>query len=476
MRSRYPVEQKMDLVIGQQVFNGCWLGASPGVSIMQMLFLAQAWRVSQHALVPACMMSSWTLGALVGARVRHAPRRWVSSGLALALLCLACPSLVSWHVPLRPGSPPLMSIVVLAIVAWLLGGSSTAWLSQRGSWPPVGERTALVRSLVGVTIGLVTVWMLPTWAGLIALTCCLPLLVLDFQPAGRCPLPTPGGVAARWVDRYWSADGWQPLLDRRALSRNWWFSLVGRSRASRGDLPLTLLSSGVAVMLGSIWGAIPTPFAAGLRATHALEKLVWLLGGQLGVLLVGMCCLLAARSVIGLPDRPLPTALQLRLRFLLLLMPAGMAGSLVALGLPFLQAPWWLALSLVSYTLADAIWGMVLSRLRPGLGMIVLSQHHLLPGQSKGWPCTMQLASKRAYEARASLLLATLEGLLIAAITPAIGWLIDWRGSVDDVLVMIGLIFLLSLACAQAGHAISVRVFARWPSPALSGLTFHSKW
>ncbi|MFL5667658.1 MAG: hypothetical protein ACJ8BW_40875, partial [Ktedonobacteraceae bacterium] len=352
----------------------------------------------------------------------------------------------------------------LAVVAWLMGGSSTVWLSQRGSWPSVGERTKLVRSLVGLTVGLVVTWMLPTWAGLIALICCLPLLVLDVLPAGYGPLPTPGGVADRW----------QPLLVRRATSRNWWSFLVGCSRASPRDLPLTLLSSGVAVMLGSIWGAIPTPFAAGVSATHPLEKLAWLLGGQLGILLVGTCCLFATRSVISFPDRSLPPTWQPRLRFLLLLMPAGMAVSLVALGLPFLQDPWWLALSLASYTLANGIWCLLLPRLRPALGTKDLKQRHLLFGQSKGWPGTLQLAYKRACEARASLMSATIEGLLIAATTPAIGWLIDWRVSVDDVLVMAGLVFLLSLVCALGGHAISV--FARWLSPALSNLTFNSKW
>jgi hypothetical protein len=468
MRSRYPVKQTMDLVIGQRVFNGCWLSASLGISIVQMLFLAQAWHVSQHALVPACMMSFWTLGSLVGSRVRNAPRRWGGRWFVCALLWFGgTSSLVSWRLSLDALLPALLSIVTLAMVALLLGASSTAWLSQQRSWPSVGERTVLVRSLMGFTIGLVVVWLLPTWAGLIALTCCLPMLALDFLPTWGGPLPSPGGVAGGWIGRYWTADRWQLLLDERVLPRNWWRSC---STASRGDLPLTLLPSSVAVMLGSIWGAIPTPFAAGLSATHSLDKLCWLLGGQLGILLVGMCCLLAARGVIGLPDRPLPTALQPRLRFLLLLMPAGMAGSLVALGLPFLQDPWWLALSLASYTLTDAIWGLLLPGLRPGLGTKVLKQRHLLPGQSKGWQGMLQLPYERACAARAGLLLATLEGLLIAATTLVIGWLIDWRGSVDEALIMVGLVFLLSLACILGGHALIV--FARRPSQVRSHLTF----
>jgi len=73
-------------------------------------------------------------------------------------------------------------VVALAMVALVLGASSTAWLAQLRSWPSVGERTSLVRSLVGLTVGLVVAWMLPSSAGLIALTCFLPLFALDFFP------------------------------------------------------------------------------------------------------------------------------------------------------------------------------------------------------------------------------------------------------------------------------------------------------
>src|SRR5260370_18652240 len=47
-------------------------------------------------------------------------------------------------------------------------------------------------------------------------------------------------------------------------------------------------------------------------------------------------------------------------------------------GLPFLQAPWWLALSLASYTLAGAIWGFLLPRLRPSFNTLVFAQRHRL--------------------------------------------------------------------------------------------------
>jgi hypothetical protein len=340
MRSSRRVEQAIDLVTGRRVFDGCWLSASLGISMVQMHVLAQAWQVSQHALVPACVMSCWMIGALLGARVPTSPRRWASSWLLCTLIWWGGFSLVSWHVSLSLVPSAWVSIAALALVAVFLGGSSTAWLSQQSAWPSEGERTALVRSLVALTAGLVVVWLLPRWADLLALGCCLPLLVLDLLPIGRCPLPTPGGRAANWIKRYWTTDSWHLQLDVPALSRNWWRTSVGEHfHPSRGDLPLTLRASGVAIMLGGVWGAVPTPFAAGLSAAHTLGKLGWLLGGQLVTLAVGACFLVcAARGVIGFSDRLLPTAWQPRLRSLMLLTPLWMAGSLAALGLPFLQA------------------------------------------------------------------------------------------------------------------------------------------
>jgi hypothetical protein len=289
MRSRYPVAQVMDLVTARRVFNACWLSASLGISIVQMLVLAQAWSISQHALVPACMMSSWTIGALVGARVRSTSGICGSSFLAGTLLWFGESSCVSWHLTLNMVSPVVGSIAVLALVALLLGASGSAWLSQLRSWPAVGERIALVRSLVGLTVGLVVVWLLPRWAGLLALVCCLPLLTLDTLLARRRSLAAPGSIAASWVGRYWTTDRWQLHLDGHVLSRNWLSALVACSPPATGYRPLTLLASGVGIMVGSIWGAIPTPFAAGLQATHSLEKLGWLLGGLIGILLVGAC-------------------------------------------------------------------------------------------------------------------------------------------------------------------------------------------
>jgi hypothetical protein len=182
----------------------------------------------------------------------------------------------------------LMSDGALMAIALLLGASSTAWLVQQRPWPAAAERAALARGLIGITAGLCIVWVIPAWADLIALTCLLPLLVLDCRPASRSPLPALGSVVENWVSRYWSTERWQVQLDVRSLPRKWWWSyLVERARDSRGYVSLTLLASSSAVILGAVWGSVPTPFAAGLAGTHELGKLGWLLGGQIVALAIG---------------------------------------------------------------------------------------------------------------------------------------------------------------------------------------------
>jgi hypothetical protein len=70
-----------------------------------------------------------------------------------------------------------------------------------------------------------------------------------------------------------------------------------------------------------------------------------------------------------------------------------------------------------------------------------------------GWLDTVQIAYGRACEARANRQRATIEGMLIAAITPIVGWVIDWRGGVDAALILVGLIF-FGLAGALGGYAL----------------------
>ena len=282
----------IDPVIGRRIFTLCWFCAGLGVSILQMQLLAQAWSVSRQALAPACIVSAWVLGSLVGTRLRNMTLRWGGCLLACTLLWFGGTRLVSWRIGLVPTT--WLSDGALIISAVLLGTISTAWLVQQRPWPAAGERATLARGLVGTTAGLFTVWVLPAWAGLIALACLIPLLVLDSRPAARSPLPAMGSVVENWVGRYWNPERWQVQLEVRSLPRNWWWSyLATRAQDSRGYIPLTLLASGSAVILGAIWGAVPTPFAAGLAGTHELGKLGWLLGGQIVALAIGV--LLRAR-------------------------------------------------------------------------------------------------------------------------------------------------------------------------------------
>lgn len=442
--STHVTEQMIDPVIGRRIFTLCWFCAGLGVSILQMQLLTQAWSVSRQALAPACIVSAWVIGSLVGSRRRATTRLWGGCLIACTLLWFGGTRLVSWRIGLVPTT--WLSVCALLAIAMLLGAISTAWLLQRRPWPVAGERVALARGLIGTTVGLFTVWVLPAWTGLIALACLIPLLALDGRPAGRSPLPAIGSVVESWVGRYWNPDRWQVQLEVRSLPRDWWWSnLVGHSRDSRGYIPLTLIASGSAVILGAIWGAVPTPFAAELAGTHELSKLGWLLGGQIVALAIGACCVLFARNVVGFPDRLLPPSWQARAFALALSMLVILGGSLVTLGLPFLQAPWWLALSLASYTLAGAMWGFLLPRLRPSFNTLVCAQRHRLLGQGIGRLDTYHLAHERAQEERVMRLFATTEVLLIAFITPVLGVLIDLYGSVDRVLVLVGLCFLLLL-------------------------------
>ncbi len=456
MSQRDRVEKAIDQTIGRRMLSTCWLLAGLGSSVFQMLLLAQAWSLSQQAFVPACMASAWVLGALFGMRVRIDARLGGS-----CLVCCVLLWLVSWQVTLLPIT--VVHLCTLAALALLLGAISTAWLSQRRLWSPAGERVTLARALVGTTAGLFVVWVLPAWAGLLGLACVMPLLAFDVRFASRAPQPEETGVVEAWIGRYWQPD-LRPLRLRTAsLPQNWWWSyLVERARESKGYVLLTLLASSAAVILGGVWGAVPTAFAGGMRETHELDKLGWLLGGQIIALVVGNCWFRASRGVVGFPDRLLPPSWQSRALSLALSMLVVMGCSLVTLGLPFLQAPWCLAVSLASYTLAAAIWGMLLPRLRPSVGTLVFAQRHLLLRQGMGLPDRLQLAHGRAQEERVTRLLATAEGVLIVVFTPVVGLLIDFYGSFDRVLVIVGQCFLLGLTLLAL---ISVLRSLKHPQP-----------
>src|SRR5450759_1326312 len=68
MRRTHITEQTIVPVLGRRIYTMCWYCAGLGVSILQMLLLAQAWSVNRLAIAPACMVSAWVLGSLVGSR------------------------------------------------------------------------------------------------------------------------------------------------------------------------------------------------------------------------------------------------------------------------------------------------------------------------------------------------------------------------------------------------------------------------
>jgi hypothetical protein len=237
MKRTLATERTTDLVIAGRIFTGCWLFAGLGVSILQMLLLAQAWSVSRQALVPACMVSAWVLGSLLGARLRATPRLFGGCLVVCALLILVAPRMISWHVALV--STTFLDGGTLVVVAWLLGTTSTAWLMQPRLWPAASEGATLARGLIGTTTGLFIAWVFPAFADFIALTCLVPLLALDYRPDRRSPLPAVGGVVENWQGRYWTPLRWQMQLDGCSLPRTWWWSYpVERARDSRGYLPL----------------------------------------------------------------------------------------------------------------------------------------------------------------------------------------------------------------------------------------------
>ena len=158
------------------------------------------------------------------------------------------------------------------------------------------------------------------------------------------------------------------------------------------------------------------------------------------------------RSVVGFPNRMLAASWRARASSLAVLVLFIMGGSLIALGLPLLQAPWWLALSLASYTLAGSVRGILLPHLRPSFSTVVFAQRHFMFGQGKGAVDPVQPALGNVQEDRVNRILATSKVLLIAAITPAVGWLIDLFGSVDLVLVIAGLFFVLLKEQRKRGY------------------------
>ena len=124
MRRTHVTEQTIDAVIGRRVFTLCWFSAGLGVSILQMLVLAQAWSVSLQAIVPACIASAWVIGSLVGSRRRTTTRLWGGCLIACISLWFGGPRLVMWRLTLVQTA--WVSDWALLAIALLLGAISTA--------------------------------------------------------------------------------------------------------------------------------------------------------------------------------------------------------------------------------------------------------------------------------------------------------------------------------------------------------------
>ena len=253
---------------------------------------------------------------------------------------------------------------------------------------------------------------------------------------------------------------WLPLrLSRR---RPWWWLTYLRRRRY---LLITLLGLCLAVVSGSVWSSVPTPFAAHLAQTRQVATLAWLVAGQLGALAVGRYALGRSRGVVGTLDRLLPATLAQRCWMLAGLSLFGMAAGLVCLGLPFLQAPWWLAAGLALYTLGGFAWTMLLPRLRPSIAALAYSLRHRLLANGTA-PNGGQMAYERALEDRAMLSLASWEGILTAAAAPCAGALIE-RTTVDGTLVLLGLAMAPALALLLLALGLA-RLRERGVAPAIA--------
>ena len=244
---------------------------------------------------------------------------------------------------------------------------------------------------------------------------------------------------------------WLPLrLERPARMAGWWRTYL----VQRGYVVHALLASGTAILLGGLWSALPTAFAGALAQTGELNKLVALLAGQVAALAVGTLLLNKNRNLIGIPERLIPSSLQTHAWRLAWLTLVGIAFGLVLLGLPLLQAPFWLGVSAWIYTLALTTWGLLLPRLRPSITTEVFAQRHLAFAQGRVMR-SGYLAYEQALENRVNLVLSTREGLMTAACAPAVGLLIDQMAG-GRTLIFIGLALAWFLAAVLVANAARI--------------------
>ena len=455
----------LDSAVTRRIIAGGWFAAAWGVAVFQALLLAQTWSQYQQAMPTACVAGTWVFGGVVGLRLRYALRRAAFPGAPLLWGAAFVGTALGWWIGIAPwlaahpvtGQGPLpTSVFLLGAVALVMGVTSTCWLLQSRPWPVIGEAPGLARGLICLTLGLFVAWTWPVRAALLGILLLLPLIGLDLYPADRSPFPMRGGLVDALLERSGGDPAtWLPLqLERRGSARWWWLSYLLRRRY----IPPTVLAFSLAVVAGAIWYAVPTPFAFHLLRTHQVGTLAWLVAGQLVALMAGWYVFSRSCGTLGPPDRLIPQERQRPSWNLARLALFLAAASLVLLGLPFLQAPWSLGLSLALYTLAGFTWNILLARLRPSVSTQAFSLRHLLLG-SGGAVRLGQLSYERALEERATLILASWEGVLLALAAPLLGYLID-QTTFDDILVLVG----LGLCLVFAALLLAVRLFQRGPA------------
>lgn len=437
----------LDMVGGIRLMSACWLFASIGCATLQMRLLAQVWHQSGSALAASAVSAAWLLGMIISSRRCTAS---TSSGLWLViviLIWLACPAL---RLSLAPVPQPLVPYGGMCVCSFILGFTSTSWLTRPRPFPQPGERVLLCRGMVGSTLGLVLVWLLPgsLWSSVIGLVALVPLLLLDAWPQSSSPLPAIGGLVERLSTRVVAGTTGRATglnLEMGALPRGWWISYL----AARGRLSLTVFASVFAVIMGALWSALPTVFAANLASTHQLSYLVWVLFGQLFALASGLLLLssVAGRRAFGSTLRLLPESWRNHGRFIALALLLVMAAALVAVGLS--QSAELLAISLYCYTLAAFFWGLLLPRLQPSISAITLASRHIYRE-----PVIPRLLPLRQLEEDlAQRRVGMTEALGVVMATPVFGALLD-HFTVDEVFIFVG--------CGLIGSlAVGVWLFSR---------------
>ncbi len=316
----------------------------------------------------------------------------------------------------------------------------------------------LFRNTACLLFGLVIVWCYPEVSHLVGLACLLPLLLLDLVTPSCTPRIPLRRMTGTLLAQQAGPAQWPPLrLESQPGMGSWWRTYL----VHRGYAVHALLASGTAILLGALWSALPTPFAAELANIGETHKLIALLVGQVIALAVGILLLNNSRSLLGVPGWLVPLPRQTCAWRRAWCSLVGLSFGLVLLGLPGLQAPVWLGISSGIYTLAMTIWSTLLPRLRPSITTQVLAQGHLAFARGQVMR-SGYLAYEQALENRVNHILSTGEGLMIAVCAPIVGLLIDHMSG-GRTLIFMGLAlawFLVAVLVANPAR-IADQLFAR---------------